>query len=97
MHPPLFLTSAIQMIFGMPLVCIIMRAISAADVLEAAVPARVPDGRPAPTRGRGPPPLAPQNTACEPVYGVDLQMSRSASRVESMGSTARPQPRMCSV
>jgi len=27
-HPPLFLTSAIQMIFGMPLVCIIMRAIS---------------------------------------------------------------------
>ena len=26
-HPPLFLTSAIQMIFGMPLICIIMRAI----------------------------------------------------------------------
>ena len=27
-HPPLFLTSAIQMIFGMPLICIIMRATS---------------------------------------------------------------------
>ena len=43
---------------------LLLRAVvAAADVLEAAVPARVPDGRPAPTRGRGAPPLATQNTA----------------------------------
>ena len=43
---------------------LLLRAVVAApDVLEAAVPARVLDGRPAPARGRGAPPLAPQNTA----------------------------------
>ena len=48
---------------------------------------------PAPTRGRGAPAAGPPKHRREPVYGVPLVKSRSASHVGSMRSTTLSQQR----